>query len=126
MGTKSCKAKCTDQQTFDAKTKKCVDRCDHYNETWNPKTKKCDHKTCPDGVPMVNGQCKPKKTHCSKGQILVEGKCYPDIRIEVPMNDYWRRNRETEDMELMMEEFKRTAVFFGNRVDTRVHHLIDR
>ena len=40
------------------------------------------------------------------------------------MNDYWRRNRETEDTELMMTEHKRTAIFFGNRVDARVHALV--
>jgi hypothetical protein len=105
--TKKCKDRCTADQKWDAKAKKCVDRCTD-TEKWNPKEKTCD------------------KSECPKGQILVEGHCFVDIRIEVPMGDYWRRNRETEDMELMMEEFKRTAVFYGNRIDSRVHRLIIR
>jgi len=40
------------------------------------------------------------------------------------MKNFWRRNREREDKELMMAEFKRTSIFFGNRVDARVHILI--
>ena len=105
--TNKCKNRCTANQKWDAKTNKCVDRCTD-TEKFNPKTNECD------------------KTECSKGQILVEGQCFVDIRIEVPMGDYWRKNRETEDMELMMEEFKRTAVFYGNRIDSRVHRLIVR
>ena len=63
---------------------------------------------------------------CPESQIRVDGKCFVDIRIEVPMGNYWLQNRETQDTELMMQELKKTAVFFGNRIDTRVHRLVVR
>jgi len=64
-------------------------------------------------------------TKCPDGSFLdKEGKCITAIKLYAPLQNFWRQNREREDTELMMAEFKRTAMYFGNRVDQRVHREI--
>lgn len=70
---------------------------------------------------MHHGKC---IKNCPEGQLLYKGACVIDIKVYTQMRNFWRRNREREDKELMMSEFKRTAIFYGNRVDARVHRLI--
>jgi F0F1-type ATP synthase membrane subunit b/b' len=131
-----CVSKCQADSKWSAEAKKCVKICKEGTTLTEGKcVENCEEfETWKNGICV--GNCKDgnkwdafKKTcvsDCTKDQISLNGKCQkicPDgslldkdnhcvtaIKLYAPLQNFWRQNREREDKELMMAEFKRTAL----------------